>query len=173
MPLSPRKKQEVTVKITILGEPMINLQYETLILAPTEITDDEVSTIESLFDKVCSEGQGKLASFDKWGKFQLAYPVKSNSYGVYILARYELPKDSASQALSSIDTFIRLKCGDFIMRHMNVKLDGPAAAAHFKPDSLDLNNSGNMQSFIEENKIENLLESVDASDDYDQEEDRS
>jgi ribosomal protein S6 len=146
---------------------MTNLQYETLILAPTEITEDEISTIESLFDKVCSQAQGKLANFDKWGKFQLAYPVKKNSYGVYILARYELPKDSVSEALSSINTFIRLKCGDFIMRHMNIKLDRVAASTYFKPDALDASNTGNMQTFIEENKIGNLLDSVDASDDYD------
>lgn len=146
---------------------MNKLQYETLILAPTEITEDEISTIESLFDKVCNQAEGKLANFDKWGKFQLAYPVKKNSYGVYILARYELPKDSVSQALSSINTFIRLKCGDFIMRHMNIKLDRVAASTYFKPDALDASNTGNMQTFIEENKIGNLLDSVDASDDYD------
>ena len=53
---------------------MIN--YETLMLARTEITDDEINALERQMDKMASSHKGKMTLFDRWGKSKLAYPVK-------------------------------------------------------------------------------------------------
>lgn len=140
---------------------MVN--YETLMLAPTEITEDELSTIENQFDKICNDVEGKLSNFDKWGKYQLAYPVKNNSYGIYILARYALPKGSAGQALKTINTYIKIKCSDIVIRYTNIKLEPDASTTYFKPEALDARSTGDLNTFLEKNKIENLLDSVESS----------
>lgn len=136
--------------------------YETLMLAPTEITNDELAKIEDFFEKILSDNKGSLVSFQQWGKYQLPYPVKNNSYGVYVLARYEMPKESCFQILTSITSFFSIKCADFILRSVNRALKGSASAEYIKPDSLDITRSSDLD-VLKEKKIENLLDSVDSS----------
>jgi len=68
------------------------LKYETLILSVPEATTDEANKMESQVNKIIEANKGKLISFDRWGKYRLAYPVKKNKYGVYFLTRFEIPK---------------------------------------------------------------------------------
>lgn len=137
------------------------LRYETLLLARTEMSDDESSMLERQLDKIVSDVQGKLDSFDKWGKYRLAYPVKKNGHGVYILARYQLPEQHATQALQEFDMFLKLKCNELVLRHANVRLKANAPTSYAKPDPIDMSRGGSLDAFFKENKFENLLSSVD------------
>ncbi len=137
---------------------MNTLKYETLMLAHTEITNDELGNLESNFEKIFSEAGGKLTTFDKWGKYRLAYPVRKNSYGVYILARYELPKTDLAKTIGAVDSFLKIKCHEFVMRHVNVKLDANAPSEYQRPEPLDSSRA----SGLDNGKIENLLDSVDS-----------
>ena len=58
-------------------------------LTVPEITADETKSIEQQFDRVVADKKGTMVSFERWGKYRLAYPVKKNDYGVYFLARFE------------------------------------------------------------------------------------
>lgn len=142
----------------------MNIRYETLMLAPTEITDDELSAIESSIEKIAANANGQLTSFDKWGKFQLAYPIKGHSYGVYALARYEAPKAVLFKTLEEIKSLLLIKHSETIIRHVSVRIPADAPAEYHRPDSLDATRSNNnFDSFLKENKIENLLDSVEAN----------
>lgn len=141
------------------------LRYETLILARPEITQDELSLLESQFDKIVSTSpQGKLSSFDRWGKYRLCYPVAKNEYGVYVLVRYELDgTQKLGTVFKNVDDFLKIKCNDFVMRHVHIKLDKNAPAIYQKPEALDASRSANIDTFLKENKVESLLSSVDAA----------
>lgn len=141
---------------------MITQQYETLLLTRTETTDDELATIESYFEKAAKNGKGSLASFEKWGKYQLAYPVKKNSYGVYALARYELPKEGVKAIHAEIESFLKIKCTEVVLRHVTVALKEGATSTYQKPEPIDTSAVGNLDG-IKEGKIEQLLDSVDSS----------
>ena len=141
---------------------MITQQYETLLLTRTETTDDELATIESYFEKAAKDGKGSLVSFDKWGKYQLAYPVKKNSYGVYALARYELPKEDVKATHAVIESFLKIKCTEVVLRHVTVALKEGSEGAYQKPEPIDTSAVGNLDG-IKEGKIEQLLDSVDSS----------
>ena len=65
-------------------------RYEVLFLTVPEITKDESEGIKSHFLKVVRSHKGMLLSFERWGKYHLAYPVHNNEYGVYFLARFEV-----------------------------------------------------------------------------------
>lgn len=134
------------------------LRYETLFLARTEITDDEVSSIERYLDKELATIHGKLTLFDKWGKYRLTYPVKKSDYGVYILVRYEIGDETKVPAfVKELDSFIKIKCNEFIMRYITVKLPKNAPSAYIKPDPIDANRSTNVDSFVKEHKMEGIL----------------
>lgn len=137
------------------------LRYETLFLATSEITDDEISSIERQMDKLLAEFKGKLSVFDKWGKYRLAYPVNKSDYGVYILARYELEEGSSvPEFVKELDTFIKIKCNEFVMRYTSIKLSPKASTTYIKPDPIESNRSTNVDKFLRENKMEGILESI-------------
>lgn len=135
------------------------LRYETLILSPTQITDDEVSMLENYFEKLASEGKGKVISFDKWGKYRLAYPVKNNDYGIYILVRYELPQEIVTKTFNELKDFFKIKCSEIVMRYVTNKLDSAASLEYRYPEPIDGGRSSNLDSFIKENKMETFLNS--------------
>jgi small subunit ribosomal protein S6 len=137
------------------------VRYETLLLARTELTDDDASMIERQFDKIISDAGGKLDTFDKWGKYKLAYPVKKDSHGVFILARYQLPETQTAKVLNEMDLFMKIKCNELIMRHVNVKINPDSPMSYIKPEPIDISRSGSIDTFLKENKFENLLSSVD------------
>lgn len=51
-------------------------RYETCLLTVPEITADESKNLESQLDHIVNELDGKVLSYERWGKYQLAYPVK-------------------------------------------------------------------------------------------------
>ncbi len=112
-------------------------RYEMLILATPEITQDELSELEKLTDKKVQESKGKLVSYDKWGKFQLAYPVRGNDYGIYILARFELPSEKAAQAIIDVRSLLELKFNTCVMRYLVTQLAAEAPLEYKRPLSLE------------------------------------
>lgn len=142
----------------------IMLRYETLVLARTEITNDELSMLEKFFDKHVGNAKGTVDVFDKWGKLRLAYPVGKYDYGMYVLARFQLPKDNVGAIIKEIDAFLKFKCNEFVLRHVTVSVAKNAPTTYERPDSVDVGRSGNLDSFLKENKVENLLKTVENSD---------
>jgi len=137
------------------------LKYETLILARTQITADELSMIESFFENLLSDVKGKILAFDKWGKYRLAYPVKKSDYGIYILVRYEMPEQVVTSAFKKISEFFKIKCNEVVMRNVSVKLDKAASTIYKHPESVDAGRTGSLDTFIKENRMEGLLGDVD------------
>lgn len=94
------------------------LRYEILMLAVPTITQDETKSIESGLDRVFKEGDGTMVSFERWGKYRLAYPVKKNDYGVYFLARFEA--DDAHKLLEDIKPLFKVKLHEVVMPMTNL-----------------------------------------------------
>jgi ribosomal protein S6 len=142
--------------------------YETLMLARSEITNDELSMIEKHFDKYLSDAKGNVTAFDKWGKYRLAYQVVKNDYGVYVLARYQVPVDKLTHMLGELNTFLKIKCNEIVLRHVTKKLAN-ASTSYNKPDAIDSARSGGLDTFLKENKMETLLNTGDNNSDEDSE----
>ncbi len=142
-------------------------RYETLMLARTEITNDELSAIERRFEELATQGGGSMVAFDKWGKLRLAYAVAKSAYGVYVLVRFNLDKKSEklTATLQDIETFMRAKCNEIVLRHVTVKLDATAPSVYSRPESVDSARTSNIDSIIKESK--SLLDSVESADDED------
>lgn len=136
------------------------IRYETLMLAKTELTNEEFSMLEKSIEKLVNTAKGKFSSFDKWGKFRLAYPVKKSDYGIYILARYDVPAEEIEAFSKELLSFFRIKCNELVMRHVNVRLDKSAPSLYKRPDSVEHAGSSNLDSFLKENKMDKILTGV-------------
>ena len=138
--------------------------YETLLLARTEITKDEVENLEKQFDQLLTSSKGKLSLFDRWGKYKLSYPVNKSIYGVYLFTRYELPKDNADSIFKEINMLFKVKYNEIIMRFVTTKLEGTPSTTYKKPDPIDSRGSSTLDSFIKQHKMEGLIDNVEVAD---------
>jgi small subunit ribosomal protein S6 len=124
--------------------------YETLMLVSSHTTDDEIAGLEKALKSELKSAKGTFSSFDKWGKYRLAYPVRKQEYGMYVLARYQV--ESTSPFFKSFEHHLRVKCNEFVMRHVNVHLDDDKFKADYiKPEPLDT--QANVDNFVKNNKM--------------------
>lgn len=131
-------------------------RYETLLLATPEITGDEISMMEKHLETIAKKAGGSLISYEKWGKYRLAYPVKHNDYGVYILARFETGEDKKQAAVQEVRTLCDIKHPNIIMRHMTTKLEPKVSLEYIKPDSLEDTPTHDVDTFLRENRMDGL-----------------
>jgi small subunit ribosomal protein S6 len=131
------------------------LRYEILMLSVPEITQDEVKQLENRLEKLVEQYKGSLLSFERWGKYRLAYPVKKNDYGVYFLLRFEIKQDPTA-LLNEIKTIFAVKLNDIIMRHLVSRLDADASLAYQRPQSLEDAPAKDVDTFLREHKVEGL-----------------
>jgi len=129
--------------------------YEILFLAIPEITKDEIQSLESHLDQLINKEKGTIISFERWGKYKLAYPIKKNDYGVYFLARFEV--DSPQPLLDNIQSFLKIRLSNIIMRYMTSALSPKQSLAYQRPLSLEEIPERDIDSFLKEHKIEGLL----------------
>jgi len=113
------------------------LRYETLFLTVPEITQDESTAIESQFQKLIKDHSGMLISFERWGKMQLAYPIRHNDYGTYFLVRFEGSANTVGPLLEAIKVLFSVKLNDTVMRHLTSRLDEKSSLVYVRPESLE------------------------------------
>jgi len=111
--------------------------YETLMLARPDITSDEETSIRDYFEQLVSKQEGELISFEKWGKYLLAFPVKKQDYGTYFLVRFALPANVVNTSLEDMKTFFKIKCNDIVMRYINKRLAKGFPLDYQKPEPVD------------------------------------
>jgi small subunit ribosomal protein S6 len=111
--------------------------YETLILTIPEITKDESSNLELQLNKIVKASKGDVISFEKWGKFRLAYPVRKNEYGVYYLIRYEAPVADKATIIKGVKEFFDIKYHEIVMRHAVTALPAGKSLEYSRPKSLE------------------------------------
>ena len=133
------------------------LRYETLLLAVPEITKDETSSLEKQVDQLIKKAKGSVISFERWGKYRLAYPIRKNEYGVYFLARFDVENDQASELLHDLNALFSFKKADVIMRNMITVLEPHQSLSYEKPVSLEDSPNRDVDSFLRENKMEGLI----------------
>jgi small subunit ribosomal protein S6 len=113
------------------------VRYETLFLTIPEFTNDEFTSLESAVNKLIQDEKGVMVSFERWGKYKLAFPVRNNDYGIYGLVRFEVESSFKHSLLKALGDLLTLKYGDSVMRIMTVSLDPKKSLAYHRPESLE------------------------------------
>jgi ribosomal protein S6 len=110
-------------------------KYEALLLTIPEITGDEAKDLETQLDKVVRTGGGTTVSFERWGKYKLAFDVNKSEYGVYYLMRFEVPKGTS--LISDMKTYLSVKLNNLVMRDMISYIDPKSPLTYQRPRSLE------------------------------------
>ena len=59
--------------------------YETVFIARQDLIAEDVDALSSKLSQIITDGNGKIVSKEYWGLRNLAYPVKKNLRGHYVL----------------------------------------------------------------------------------------
>jgi len=110
--------------------------YETLMLLPVTATPNDLALIEKQLKTLTKAAEGTLGTFDKWGRYKLAYPIRNQEYGCYVLARYELT--DVQSFFQKLEHFLKVKCVDVVMRYVHVSLTPVQyAEPYIKPEAME------------------------------------
>ena len=80
------------------------------------LEEAEVTPIVTLIRILLTKKGAKIEKVDLWGKRRLAYPVKKQNDGYYVLINFEIEPD----AIFEIDRVIKIR--EEILRHLIVKI---------------------------------------------------
>jgi len=115
--------------------------YETLMLLPVAATSTDLASIEKQLRTLVKAADGNVSSFDRWGRYKLAYPIRKQEYGCYVLARYEVA--DVQSFFPKLEHFLKVKCVDSVMRYVHVALtEQQYGEAYIKPEAMDGVHSG-------------------------------
>ena len=114
--------------------------YELIYIVSSNVERKKNDQAMKEIGEKIQETGSKIINHIVWGKKKLAYPIKNNTYGTYILAHYQ---GGDNDKLREFDSWLKLS--DLTIRHMIVKLDE-------KPDIVES---------LEGDKSENIYGTVD------------
>lgn len=91
-------------------------KYEVMFIAkPLEET--EVDPIVTFVSDLLTKNGCNIEKVDRWGKRHLAYPVKKQADGYYVLINFE----AEPAIIKEIDRVMKIR--DEILKHLIVKID--------------------------------------------------
>ena len=71
-------------------------KYESIIIINPNLTEEAIKALETRFTGLINEN-GKVESVENMGKKKLAYEVKKNAEGYYMLFNFEAKPDSIAE----------------------------------------------------------------------------
>lgn len=137
--------------------------YETLMLLPVTATPTDLALIEKQLKTLVKAANGTVGTFDKWGRYKLAYAIRKQEYGLYVLARYELAE--VQIFFQKLEHFLKVKCVDTVMRYVHVNLTAAQyAEPYIKPEAMEAGQTGRdyrpRTGFAQSNAPENSAEAA-------------
>lgn len=63
-------------------------RYETLFIVQVDLPDDELNTLIERYGAIITAYKGTIVKIEKWGKRRLAYEIKKQSNGYYVMIDY-------------------------------------------------------------------------------------
>ncbi|HUX10670.1 MAG TPA: 30S ribosomal protein S6 [Terriglobia bacterium] len=108
-------------------------KYEMMFIVRTDVPEEEVEKLTAQMDGVVTGAGGKMEKIEKMGRRRLAYRVKKQREGLYILFKFEGNGDTVREFER------RLKVTDAVVKFLTVRVDervhlaAEAKAAAAKP----------------------------------------
>ncbi len=104
--------------------------YEHIFIARQDISSQHVADMAQQFAEIIEKGGGKVTKTETWGLRTLAYRIRKNRKGHYVLMNLDTPHE----AVQELERQERLN--DDILRYMTVRVDeledGPSAMMRAK-----------------------------------------
>jgi len=91
--------------------------YESVFIARQDVSATQVDSLTDSFEKIISENGGSVERREYWGLRTLAYRIKKNRKGHYVMFNMEAPSD----AVQEMERNMRLN--EDILRYMTIRIE--------------------------------------------------
>lgn len=106
--------------------------YENIVILNASLTDEEIeSSIAKIKDLITNSG-GEVLKIDNWGRKKLAYEIKKQKKGFYVLLIYKTPP----LTIKKLEGFY--KVFDPVIKYMVIKLNMKQTQALEKTETKQL-----------------------------------
>ncbi len=104
---------------------MTTSRYELLYIIPTTFTDEEVGTVEQKIGGLFTKVGATVESTRRLGKFRLAYTIKEQRHGHYVLVMFTAEHGS----IAKFDELLRIT--PEVLRHLIIRAEEGGEEAKF------------------------------------------
>ena len=130
--------------------------YELIYIVNSNIERKKIDQVMKDIESRLEDTGSKIINHVVWGKKKLAYPIKGNTYGNYILLHYE---GGNNNKLNEFNSWLKLS--GLVIRHMVVKLEEkPDIVKELGDEKLEGDPEKKLEGEKEENKVESKKEIV-------------
>lgn len=98
-------------------------KYEMMFIARTDVPEEDLDKLNAQMESVVSGAGGKTEKIDKMGRRRLAYRVKRQREGFYVLFTFE----GNGETVREFER--RLKVTDQVIKYLTVRIDERKRAA--------------------------------------------
>ena len=91
-------------------------RYETLFIVQSELTSEDITAIIDRYSKIITDMRGTILKVERWGKRKLAYLIRKQSRGFYILIDFA----GKREIVAEVERI--LKFDDKVLKYMSVKI---------------------------------------------------
>lgn len=109
--------------------------YESTFIARQDMSTQDVQNLTDNYTKIIAENGGAVVKTEYWGLKTLAYIIKKNRKGHYVMIVSDAPYDAVKEMER------RMKINEDILRHMTIKVD----EVDLSPSPMMSNNSADYE----------------------------
>lgn len=91
--------------------------YELTFIIHPEVEDEGITDMLEKVSQFITDGGGQVTRVDRWGRRRLAYPIKKQTEGYYVLMQVQLDPQSIGELERN------LKLTEEVIRHLLVRAE--------------------------------------------------
>ena len=100
--------------------------YENIVILNASLSDEEIETASGKIKDLITNSGGEILKTDVWGRRKLAYEIKKQKKGFYLLLVFKSP----SAAIKKLEGYY--KVFDPVVKYLVIKLEKKQAEAALK-----------------------------------------
>lgn len=105
--------------------------YENIVILNASLGDEEIETASGKIKDLITNSGGEILNTDVWGRRKLAYEIKKQKKGFYLLLVFKSP----SATIKKLEDYY--KVFDPVVKYMVIKLEKKQAEAALKSSSVE------------------------------------
>ncbi|MGE4352425.1 MAG: 30S ribosomal protein S6 [Bdellovibrionales bacterium] len=91
--------------------------YESVFIARQDIPATQVEALTTSFSEIITSNGGKVSKTEQWGLRNLAYRIRKNKKGHYVLLNIEAPSDAV------VEMERNMRLNEDVLRFLTVKVE--------------------------------------------------
>ncbi len=91
--------------------------YETVFIARQDLGVPQVEELTKQFSEIITKAGGKITKTESWGLRNLAYRIKKNRKGHYVLVESDTPAEAV------IEMERNMRINEDVLRYMTIRMD--------------------------------------------------